>query len=169
MKIGTIAGAVATGAAIATTAGLASAPAEAAPRPAPAPAATAGTGNPATRGEDCTFFCSEIENFSGRSVRIGRDWCGPGGNGTVKKGTTACDGYSGDHPERWLKNGEHSGWDGYFNDTDTFGIIAGCTMKVQWNKDGSEGGDFKTYKAVNYNRWVKVGGDYDIDIESYKC
>ncbi|MEW2356317.1 hypothetical protein [Spirillospora sp. NPDC029432] len=168
MRIRTMAGAAAAGAALATGAGLLAAPAQAAPAE-PAQAAQP-RGDAGARGKDCSIIgCSEVENFSGRKVRIGRDWCGAGSNGTVKNGTTACDGHTGSHPEKWLQKGHHSGWEGYFADTDTFGIIKGCTMKVQWNRDGSEGGDMKTYKASRHNRWVKVADNYDVDIESYKC
>ncbi|GAA3953800.1 hypothetical protein GCM10023085_40400 [Actinomadura viridis] len=101
-------------------------------------------------------------------MRVGRDWCGSGDTGDFVKYRPSCSGQSGHNYYKWLRPGKHS-YTSAYKDTDTFAIMAGCTMKVQWNKDGQEDAKVRNYAAIGYDRWFKVGNDYDIDIESYTC
>ncbi|GLW64484.1 hypothetical protein Arub01_27280 [Actinomadura rubrobrunea] len=103
-------------------------------------------------------------------MRVARDWCGSGGNGTVvteasRRGPLACR----TNAYKSLRPGQHS-YTSAWHDTDAFGVSGGCRMAVQWNLDGQESGPIKYYappRGTNY--WVKVSNIYDIDIESYTC
>lgn len=120
-----------------------------------------------SRGPDCgpsTGGCSEIQNWSDRNVRVGRDWCG---NGTVSVGGPSCGGSGTGNLYKWLRPGQHSRTSA-FKDTDTFGIIGGCTMKVQWNVDGQEDAPVSTYRPER-TTWYRVFNSNDIDVEYYRC
>jgi len=167
MKISTLAGAATAGA------GAVMALALATPAHAQEAQGTQGAAAPsdgaAVRGSKCSVWtggCSEIQNRSHRKVRVGRDWCGSGGNGAIRKYKAPCSGKPGHNYYKWLKPGKHS-YTSAYHDTDTFRIDAGYEMHVQWNKDGQEHGPVKVYGKKKYVRWVKVSNNYDIDIEAY--
>ncbi|NUS71897.1 MAG: hypothetical protein HOQ05_00665 [Corynebacteriales bacterium] len=117
--------------------------------------------------EQCDIFgCSEIENLSTRPLRIGRDWCGASSAPSV--GGPSCRGSEGDHDHyQWLYPNEHS-YEAAWQDTDTYGVLPGCTIAVQRNEDGDEFDPIETF-ATTDETWFKVVNIEDIDLESYTC
>ncbi|MEC3891648.1 hypothetical protein [Nocardiopsis sp. LDBS1602] len=112
---------------------------------------------------NCTagIICGKISNESSRSVRIGNNWCG---DESVSVGGPSCGGSGTGSGYKWLKAGETSSK--YFKDTDTFGVIKGCTITGYW--DSWVPGSAFAY-TVDKTTWFRVRDPQHVIITGYAC
>lgn len=112
-----------------------------------------------------TLAGSTITNLSDRSLRIGRNWCGDSNAPHV--GGPSCGGTGTGSDYAWLSSGSVS-WSKWWVDTDTFGIIGGCTASAAYYTHTGRLLFVNVY-TPSTTTWYKVSDVQHAIISTYNC